>query len=118
MNMNIISLGERDLYLMRINEEIQNKKRLLVKKKKELDKKKKVNHFLESVKEDYAKYHTYILKEKQQQYNAFLLLNEYIDDLAKTDKLVQNQLRTAKYDQREIIGEINKIKGELDEIIE
>jgi hypothetical protein len=83
-----------------------------------LDKKKKVNHFLESVKEDYAKYHTYILKEKQQQYNAFLLLNEYIDDLAKTDKLVQNQLRTAKYDQREIIGEINKIKGELDEIIE
>jgi hypothetical protein len=116
--MNIISLGERDLYLMRINEEIQNKKRLLVKKKKELDKKKKVNHFLESVKEDYAKYHTYILKEKQQQQYALTLLKEYINDLINTEHLVDEQLRTAKHDQKDIINEIDKVKVELDELVE
>jgi hypothetical protein len=112
-----LSLGERDLYLMKINEEIRNKKRLLVKKKKELDKKQKINQFLEGVKDDYAKYHNYILNEKQQQYNALLLLKEYMDDLSKTDNLVQSQIRSAKYDQNEIINEIDKIKVELDEII-
>jgi len=45
------------------------------------------------------------------------ILNEYIDDLAHTDKLVNTQLKTAKRDQREILNEIHKIKGELDKLI-
>ena len=113
-----LPLAERDLYLLQIEKEIKHKKGMLVKKKKELNKKHKLNHYLSDVKEDYNKYYDYIVGEKQQQYNALLLLKEYMSDLMKTEQLVDEQLRTAKHDQKDIIKEIEKVKVELDELIE
>lgn len=113
-----LPLAERDLHLLQIEQEIRNKKKLLVKKKKDLDKKHKLNQYLSDVKEDYSKYYDYILNEKQQQHDALILLKEYIDDLIKTEHLVDDQLRIAKHDQKDIINQINKVKAELDELIE
>jgi hypothetical protein len=113
-----LPLAERDLHLIQIEQEIMNKKRLLVKKKKDLDKKQKLNQYLDGVKVDYTKYYDYIVGEKQQQYNALMLLKEYMSDLMKTEHLVDDQLRTAKHDQKDIIKEIDKVKVELDELIE
>ena len=113
-----LTLAERDLQLLQIENEIANKKKLLVKKRREFDKKQKINNYLHDVKEDYSKYYNYILNEKQQQYKAFSLLNEYINDLLKTEDMVDEQLITAKHDQKDIIREINKVKKELDEIVE
>lgn len=113
-----LPLAERDLYLLQIEKEIKHKKGMLIKKKKELNKKHKLNHYLSDVKEDYNKYYDYIVGEKQQQYNALLLLKEYMSDLMKTEQLVDEQLRTAKHDQKDIIKEIEKVKVELDELIE
>jgi ribosome biogenesis GTPase A len=112
-----LPLAERDLHLLQIEEEIKNKKTLLIKKKKDLDKKHKLNNYLETVKDDYTKYYDFIVNEKQQQYNALLLLKEYMGDLMKTEQLVNEQLRTAKYDQKDILSEIDKVKVELDELI-
>jgi len=113
-----LPLAERDLHLIQIEQEIMNKKRLLVKKKKDLDKKQKLNQYLDGVKVDYTKYYDYIIGEKKQQYNALMLLKEYMSDLMKTEHLVDDQLRTAKHDQKDIIKEIDKVKVELDELIE
>ena len=113
-----LPLAERDLHLIQIEQEIINKKKLLVKKKKDLDKKQKLNQYLDGVKGDYTKYYDYIVGEKQQQYNALMLLKEYMSDLMKTEHLVDDQLRTAKHDQKDIIREIDKVKVELDELIE
>lgn len=113
-----LPLAERDTYLLQIETEIRNKKNLLVKKKKDLDKKQKLNEYLTGVKNDYSKYYDHILTEKQQQHNALILLKEYINDLIETEHLVDEQLRTAKHDQKDIIHEIDKVKAELDELIE
>jgi hypothetical protein len=113
-----LQLAERDLYLIQIEQEIMNKKKLLVKKKKELDKKQKLNQYLDVVNVDYTKYYDYIVGEKQKQYNALILLKEYMNDIMKTERLVDDQLRTAKHDQKDIIREIDKVKVELDELIE
>jgi hypothetical protein len=113
-----LPLAERDLQLIQIEREIKNKKQLLVKKKKELDKKHKLNEYLIDVKQDYTKYYDYIVGEKQQQYNALILLKEYMSDLMKTENLVDQQIRSVKHDQKDIIGEIDKVKAELDELIE
>ena len=112
-----LPLAQRDLRMLQIEQEIKNKKRLLLKKKGELNEKKKINHYLENVKEDYQKYYEYILNEKQQQYDALMLLKEYMGDLMKTDHMVSEQLRTAKHDQKDIIRELDKVKAELDELI-
>jgi vacuolar-type H+-ATPase subunit H len=115
--MNRLTLGEKDTYLLKIQTEIKNKKNMLVKKKTELENKAKTNKYLKEVKNDYNKYYDYIVNEKQQQYNALLLLKEYMDDLVKTENLVDNQIRTAKYDQKDILGEIDNVKQELDELM-
>jgi hypothetical protein len=113
----ILTLGERDLYLLQIETEINNKKKLLLKKKKDLDEKQNLNHFLSGVTKDYQKYYNYILNEKQQQYKMLIMLKEYLNDLIQTENLVDEQRRTAKHDQRHIIREIDKVKGELDDLI-
>ena len=113
-----LSLAERDLQLIQIEQEIKNKKKLLVKKKKDLDKKHKLNEYLVDVKQDYTKYYDYIVGEKKEQYNALVLLKEYMADLMKTEHLVDEKLRSVKHDQKDIIGEIDKVKAELDELIE
>ncbi len=46
-----------------------------------------------------------------------LLLKEYLNDLIKTEDLVDEQRRTAKHDQQNILKEIDKVKGELDNLI-
>ena len=113
-----LPLAERDLHLLQIEQEIKNKKKMLIKKKKDLDKKHKLNNYLSGVKDDYSKYYDYILNEKQQQRDALMLLKEYINDLITTENLVDDQIRTAKHDQKDIIHEIDKVKAELDELIE
>jgi len=111
-------LAERDLYLLQIEGEIKNKKKLLVKKKKDLDKKHKLNQYLSGVKDSYSKYYDYIINEKQQQHNALQLLNDYINDLINTEHLLNDQLKIAKHEQKDIINEIDKVKAELDELLE
>ena len=111
-------LAERDMQLAQIEETIQAKKKLLLEKKKDLGKRHEMNTYLSGVHEDYTKYHKHILREKEQQHGALKLLNEYIGDLISTERLVNNQLRTAKHDQKDILQEIDNVKRELDELIE
>jgi hypothetical protein len=113
-----LPLAERDLQLIQIEAEIRNKKKLLIKKRKDLDKKHKLNQYLDVVKQDYTKYYDYIFNEKQQQYDALILLKEYMNDLINTENLVDDQLRTAKHDQKDILREIDNVKNELDELIQ
>ena len=113
----LMPVAQRDLQLLQIESMIKYKKSLLIRKKKDLDKKVKVNSFLENVNTDYNNYYQYIVQEKQNQHKALNLLKEYIDDLVQTETLVDNQLRTAKHDQQDIIREINVVKSELDELI-
>ena len=112
-----ITLAQRDLYLKQIALAIQDKRQLIINKKKDIDKKVKVNKYLEGVKKDYEKYYNHALKEKQQQYDAMMLLKQYNNDMMKNEKLLDSELRIAKYEQKDIMNEINKIKNELDEMI-
>lgn len=111
-------LSERDLQLIYIEKEIKHRREMLIQKKRELENKSKINEFLGTLKSDYNKYYDHMVKEKQDQYNALLLLNEYLSDLKKTDKLVENQIRVADHDQKDIMKEIAKVKRELDELLE
>jgi hypothetical protein len=106
-------IATRDLKLLQIDEEIKNKKHMIIKKKKELDKRKTDNNYLETIFGDYNQFHEYAIEQKQKEYRAMNLLKEYIADLVKTEKLLDNQLRTAKYDQKEVMTEIAKIKEDI-----
>jgi len=110
-------LAERDMQILQLEEVIRNRKQLIIKKRKEIDEKRKINNYLDNVKKDYERYYEYIVNEKQQQYDALMLLKEYLHDLMKTEGVVNEQLRTAKHDQKDIMRELDTVKAELDELI-
>ena len=112
-----ISLSERDIYLYEIEDQINARRELILKKKKMLDTKQNVNHFLEGVKSDYQKYYQYIINEKQQQYNSMKVLQNYLDDLIKTSKFTNHEIHNVNHDQKELLSEMDKIKTELDKLI-
>jgi len=112
-----MSLAKRDIQIKQLEKEIKNRKQLLVNKKKELEENTKINHYLEGVKEEYIKYYNFTIKEKQEQYDALMILNQYIDELIKSDTLLKEDLRAAKHEQSSILKEINKIKSDLDDLL-
>jgi hypothetical protein len=111
------TLGERDNYLTKIESQIEAKRNLLLEKRKILKRTVKENQFLDGVKNDYEKYHTFIVNQKQNQIKAMSLLNNYIGDIMVSGKLTEQDIKNSKEEQKEIIGQIEKIKKDLDEIM-
>ena len=98
-----------------INEQsIKSKKELLLEKRKYLEENVKENHFLENVRNDYQKYHDFILKQKQDQIKSMQFLNQYIDDLMISGKLTEHDIVNSKREKQEIMSEVDKIKKDLD----
>ena len=115
--MNNIQLVDKDLRLYDIEEQINARRKLILDKNKTIQNKKKQNHFLNEVKQDYETFYKYIVNEKQQQYQSMELLNKYLDDLKKTNQLAEDELTVLKYDQKDILSEMDKIKLELNKLI-
>jgi hypothetical protein len=112
------TISQRDLKLLQLEEEIKKKKAFLLKKRKELEKKEKLNQYLAIVKKDYDNYYEEELENKKKELNAMSLLNDYIIYLENQNHLVNNQLIVAKHDKKHISKEINKIKKELGNLMD
>lgn len=114
--MDNVSLVEKDLRLYDIEEQINARRKLILDKNKLIQNKKKQNHFLNEVKDDYETFYKYIINEKQQQYQSMKLLNKYLDDLTKTNELAEDELDVLKHEQKDILSEMDKIKTELNKL--
>ena len=55
-----------------------------------------------------------LIKNKNNQYNALEIILEHLDKILEKTKLNESQLQEFKYDQRQILKEMNKIKNYLD----
>ena len=111
------SMEQKDAFLKNIESQINKKKQIMFSKRRFLDKTKQENEYLETVRVDYDKYGKYIIKSKQQEMDAMLLLNNYIDYLILNGNLTNKDLNNAKLEQRHILKEINKIKRTIDDFI-
>jgi cell division septum initiation protein DivIVA len=89
---------------------------MLLDKQKKLRFISKQNNFLDAVKNDYAKYYGYIVKQKREQMEALDVLNNYIQDLTVSGKLSKHNIEDAKHEQSKILNELKIQKG-LDSII-
>jgi hypothetical protein len=112
------NISQRDLKLIQLAEEIKKKKEFILKKRKELEKKEEFNEYLAIVKKDYDYYYEEELEKKKKELNAMSLLNDYMIYLENQNHLVNNQLIIAQYDKKHISKEINKIKKELNNLMD
>jgi hypothetical protein len=112
-----INLADRDNYLTQIENQIQAKRNLLLEKRKTLESTVGQNQFLEGVKNDYQRYHNYIIKQNQDQMRAMNILNQYLGDIMVSGKLTEKDINNTRNEQNNILKEMDKIKSNLDEII-
>ena len=112
------TISQRDLKLLQLEEEIKKKKEFLLKKRKELEKKEVFNQYLAIVKKEYDNYYEEEVETKKKELNAMSVLNDYMIYLENQNHLVNNQLIIAKHDKKHISKEINKIKKELDKLMD
>ena len=119
MNMIVVkmNLAERDKHILRIEEQIEAKRRLLLEKQKKMNVLAKQNTFLTGVRNDYNRYHQHILKQKQDQMRAMETLHTYLSDLANSTDMTVNNIKDAAIEQDNILKEMRKIKGDLDQIV-
>lgn len=116
--MNNMTLAQRDLYLVRIEEELNKKKEFLLNKYNYLGEVEEDNEYLKVIRNDYNHYYDYIKKEKQDQVDAMNLLKDYIDELIVDGKMTDKDLESAEIEQEKILTEIDAIKNDLDKITE
>lgn len=112
-----IHLVKKDEQLLQIEELINSKRKMLLDKQKKMRFISNQNKFLDAVKNDYAKYYSYIAQQKRDQIDALGLLNNYIHDLTVSGKLSTHNIEDAKYEQSKILNELKNIKKGLDSII-
>jgi hypothetical protein len=110
-------MNNKDTQLMKIEEIIDAKRKMLINKQKRLRFMSKQNDFLDAVREDYDKYNEYIVKQKHDQMKALRVLQSYIDDLNRSTKLTKQNMTDSKEEQRKIVNEIKSIQHNLDEIV-
>jgi hypothetical protein len=110
-------LAKRDEIFERMERQIEEKRRLLINKNKQLDKLTQENEFLGQVKRDYETYNSYIVEQKQKQMQAFYMLNQYLDDIIISGKLTDKDIEKTRRDQKMILREIDVVKQNLDEIV-
>lgn len=114
----VLPIREMDNQFIQIQDLIDAKKKLLLDKQKKLRFISKQNRFLETVKNDYIKYHTYISQQKRDQIKALQVLDEYIKDLTLSGKLTKHNIEDARQEQSNILREVNNIKASLDELVD
>jgi|SaaInlStandDraft_1057018.scaffolds.fasta_scaffold311074_2 septal ring factor EnvC (AmiA/AmiB activator) len=112
-----MDLALRDKILKQLLNEIKKNKKDIKTQYKELNKIENDNKFLENVKEDYEKYQTHIVDEKTRQKEFMSILLEYIQDLTKNLEMTKEMKQRALLSQNKILGQMDKVKQELDEII-
>jgi hypothetical protein len=112
-----LDLATRDFYLQKIENQIMAKRQMLLAKQKMLRKTSRQNHFLEEVQNDYSKYYNFIIKQKEEQIRSMNIIKQYLSDMIVSGKLTKEDIDEAKKEQRNILGEIGHIKGNLDEIM-
>jgi len=108
-----MSLAKRDIVIQTMLTELENKRLLLKSKYKELHNASAENELLKDVLEDYLLYYKDIEKEKKLQYDALNKTLEHIDNIAVDAKTSEHLKKNIKFDQREILSEMNRIKREM-----
>ena len=116
-----LSLAERDKYLYQIEKQLEAKKKLLIKKNKQLNKNLKQNEFLEAAKAEYNQYFDRVIKETTDEYTALKQIADHLQNIIdysiKHEKMDKDELAAAKAEHKQILVEVNKVKHILNTIV-
>lgn len=112
-----MNLAIRDKTILALQQEIIERRQMLIDKYSELRETSQENEFLEGIVEDYGAYYAYIVKQKQDQINSLEAIYQYLEGIMENMTLTERALKEAKNEQNDILAELTKIKTELDDVV-
>lgn len=111
-----MDLAQRDKFIQQMQCEIDNTQDTIMEYLRDAENVQKDNEFLESVTNDYKRYHEYILQQKKEQREHIEMLSSYLDKNLDQANLSLEMAKRARWQQNQILGELEKVKTELDKI--
>lgn len=111
-------LAVRDLFLEELNTLLEEKQRELLEQYREM------NHVRRETgqhSEEYLelrKHYDYIIKKKEEQEEAFSNIMIHLERLKETEVLNNEMVKKIYQEQQHILGEKDKVKNQINEIIE
>lgn len=109
--------SKNDMKIYKIKCLLDEKRKTIIKKNKEIKELAKENAYLENVITDYDKVCMNNLDEKEKQKRALKILSKHIRNISKDLKKDEHELHRVKSDQKMIIEEIEKLKDEMSDIL-
>ena len=111
-----MDLAQRDQFIQQMQCEIDNTQDTIMEYLRDAENVQKDNEFLESVTNDYKRYHGYILQQKKEQREHIEMLSSYLDKNLDQANMSLEMAKRARWQQNQILGELEKVKTELDKI--
>jgi len=111
-----IAQNDTNIYNMKCV--LEKKKQLLLYKNREVKELAKHNAFLNNVLSDYEKIKSHILEEKQKQQDAIKIISKHISQLSKNMNKGDYYISELQDDQSVLLEELEKIKMEMNEVIQ
>ena len=111
-----MNLAKRDHIIFQLKAELENRKKMLGNKRKELKQTVRENGLLNQVLADYNKHNEHIVKKKNEQIDFLNMLHEYIGKVSNQIHLADSIVKDSKKEQKDILREINKLKHEPEEV--
>ena len=116
-NIVYMEIAERDRKFLMIKNAIKANQEHILQKLKKLEKTKNENEFLNTIYDDYKRYHTHMLEEKKRQKWQLELLVQYLEMSMRMAGLTENSLQKAKHEQMHILSELDKVRDELNTMV-
>ena len=116
-NIVYMEIAERDRKLLLIKNAMKANQEHILQKLNKLEKTKKENAFLNTIYEDYKRYHTHMLEEKKRQKWQLELLVQYLEMSMRMAGLTENSVQKAKSEQMHILSELDKVRDELNTMV-
>ena len=113
-----MELAKRDMMLSAMGKELTERKSMLSNQLREIATVSSENRFLEHVKNDYRRYYDTMLDEKRQQCAALEMISDYLSSITGDLKLAGTALDETKVQQGLLLSEIEKVRGEIDALIQ
>ena len=113
-----MEIAKNDQRFTRLQNELEVKRADLRNRLRELQSIQHENKYLSGVIADYNKYYNVIKHQKQEELAALQMISQYIDSVAASTTLTEDAIQQSKRQQHELLDKADKIKKELDEVLE
>ena len=112
-----VDLAKRYKILGYMEAQLYAKRFMLLQKREALKNSMKQNRFLTDVKRDYDNYHEFLVNQKREQIDALEYINKYVADIVTEGGVNDEKIKETRIKQEWILSELQKIKKELDDIV-